>query len=74
MRTKKSNYNQIFGRELLRELGIQLDFQNISIGWQNINIPKKSKDYKTRTHFTIQDSKIVRNVTKILDANNENPI
>ena len=30
--TKKYNYNVIFGRDLLQELGIQLDFQNNFIG------------------------------------------
>ena len=62
----------IFGRDLLRELGIQLDFQNNFRGWQDINLPMKPMDCKRRTHFTIQD-KNVRNATKrikkILDAN-----
>ena len=31
---KKRNYYVIFGRDLLQELGIQLDFQNNFIGWQ----------------------------------------
>ena len=73
--TKKSNYDIIFGRDVLQELGIQLDFQNNFIGWQNINLPMKPMDCKMRTHFTNQDSKNIRNATKrikkILDANYE---
>ena len=73
MTTKKSNYNVIFGSDLLQELGIQLDFQNNGIGWKDINLPMKPVDCKMRTHFTNQDSKNVRNATKrvkkISDAN-----
>ena len=36
--TQKCNYNVIFGRDLRHKLGIQLDFQNKFIGWQNIVI------------------------------------
>ena len=75
MITKKSNYDMIFGRDLLRKLGIQLDFQNNFIGWQDINLSMKPMNCKMRTHFTIQDSKTVRDATrmikKILDANYE---
>ena len=71
--TKKSNYNVIFGRDLLQELRIQLDFQDNFTGWQDINLSMKPIDGKMRSHFTIQDSKNVRNGTKrikkILDAN-----
>ena len=73
--TKISNYNVIVGQNLLWELGIQLDFQNNAIRWQGFNLPMKPIDCKMRTHFTIQDSKNVRNtpkrIKKILDANYE---
>ena len=62
--TKISNYNVIFGRDLLRDLGIQLNFQNNLIGWQDINLPIKLIDCKMRTHFTVQDNKNLRNATK----------
>ena len=58
--SKKSNYNVIFGRDLLRELRIQLDFQNNFTGWKDINLPMKPVDLKMRTHITIQDSKNIR--------------
>ena len=41
VKTRKSNYDVIFGRKLLLELGIQLVFQNYFIVWQNINRPMK---------------------------------
>ena len=73
MATKISNYDVIFGRDLLQELGTQLDFQNKFIGWKDINLSIKPIVCKMRTHFTIQDCKNVRNATKriklILDAN-----
>ena len=69
---KICNYDVIFGRYLFQELGIQLDFQNDFIVWQDINLPVTPMDCKMRTHFTIQDSKNVRNVTnrrkKFIDA------
>ena len=71
--TKKINYYVIFGRDLLQELGIQLDFQNNFIEWKEINLLTKPIDCKMRTHFTIQNGKNVRNaskkIKKILDAN-----
>ena len=73
--TKKYNCDVIFGRNLLQELGIQLDFQNNFIGWKDINLSIKLVKCKMRIHFTIQDSKYVRNATKrikkILDANHK---
>ena len=42
--TPKFNYDVIFCRELFRELGIQLNFQNKFIGWQDINIHMKLID------------------------------
>ena len=73
--TKISNYDVIFGRDIHWEIGIQLDFQNNFIRWQDINLPMKAIDCKMRTHFTIQDSKSVRNaikrIKKILEGNYE---
>ena len=46
----KVNYNVIFGRDLLRELGINLDFQL----WKETKIPMKSIHCKIRANFAIQ--------------------
>ena len=38
--SQKSNYDVIFGRDLLRELEeINLDFQNNFVGWKDNKIP-----------------------------------
>ena len=58
--TRKSNYDVIFGKVLLQGLGIQLDFQNNIIEWQDINLHMKPLDCKMRTHLTIQNSKNVK--------------
>ena len=41
-----SNYDAIFGRDLLRELGINLDFQNNFVIWKETKIPMKSTNCK----------------------------
>ena len=64
--TKKSNTDVIFDSNLLRELGIQLDFQNNFTGWKDIYLPMNTIDNKIRIHFSIQDSKYVRNATKVV--------
>ena len=33
--SQKSNYDAIFGQDLLWELGINLDFQNNLVGWKD---------------------------------------
>ena len=73
--SQKSYYNIIFGPDLLRELGINLDFQNNFIGWKETKIPIKSMCCKVQTNFAIQDSKNIKSATngteKILDAKYE---
>ena len=56
---KKCDYNRFFVRDSLQKLGSQLDLQKNYISWQDLNLPM----CKMRTHFTIQDSKNVRNAT-----------
>ena len=57
---QKSNYVVMFGRDFLRELGINLDFQNNIVGGKETKVPMKSINYKMRTNFVIQESKKVR--------------
>ena len=47
--SQKSNYNVNFGRDLLWELKIYLDFQNNFVGWKETKIPMKSMNYKMST-------------------------
>jgi len=58
----KSNYDLIFGRDLLRELGINLNFKNNNITWRYIFIPMKAVDSLKKAHFAIQEPKSVQNV------------
>ena len=71
--TKNSNHDVNFGRDLLPELGIELEFPDDITRLPNINFPTKSINCKRRTHFIIHDSKNVRYTTKwikkILDVN-----
>ena len=46
VKAKKGNYNVIFGRDLLQELKIQLDFQNNFVRRQDITLPMKPVNYK----------------------------
>ena len=61
--SRKSNYNIIFGRDLLQEIGINLDFQNNFVDWKETKTPMKSIDCKMRTNFAIQGSKNIESAT-----------
>ena len=62
--SQNSNYNAIFGRNLLQDFGINLDFLNKFVGWKETNIPMKSINCKMKTNFIIQESKNIKSVTK----------
>ena len=59
----KSNNDFIFGRDLLRELGISLDSKNNMEAWQHIEIPTKPKDCTVEIHFAIEESANVKQAT-----------
>ena len=69
---QNSNYDIIFGRDILRELKIILDFNQNTVQREEITIPMKPRDCTQETHFAISDSKNVaqatRRIKKILDA------
>ena len=60
----ESNYDIIIGRNVLRELGIILDFANNKTIWKEIEIPMKPLDCRKIEHFSIRDSARVYNETK----------
>ena len=70
-----STYDLIFGRDLLRELNIVLNFSNNTVECNNIHINMKPRHCTPETNFAIQESKSVQNATmrmkKILDAKYE---
>ena len=69
---QKSAYDVIFGRKLLKELGIVLDFNQMVTIWNDVTIPMKDVNAEVKTHFFIRDSKHVnestKRIKKILDA------
>ena len=73
--SQKSNYHVIFGWDLLQELGINLDFQNKFVGWEESKISMKSINCKMKTNFTIQETKNIKSATNrikiILDSKYE---
>ena len=72
---QKNNYNVIFGRDLLQELGINLNFQNNFIGWKETKIHTKLINCIMRTNFATQERKIFKGATnrinQIFDAKYE---
>ena len=60
----ESNNDIIIGRNVLRELGIIVDFANHKIIWEEIEIPMKPLDCRKIEHFSIRDSARVQNETK----------
>jgi transposase InsO family protein len=69
---QESNYDIILGRDILRELGIKLDFSNNKIILEHSEISMKPLNCNVKEHFAIQDSKRVhaetKRIKKILDA------
>ena len=74
-------YDMIIGRDLMRELGIKLDFENDAIDYQNLSVPMSDVDeldkideISNEIHFAtgIQEpesaAEAVERVSKILDA------
>ena len=69
------NYDLIFGRDLLRELNIVLNFSNNTVECNDYHMDMKPRNCTAETNFAIQESESVRNATtrikKILDAKYE---
>ena len=69
---KLLNYDLIFGREILHELGIIFNFKNKTINWQEVSISTKPPNCTVKEFFVIKESHPVRIATKrikqILDA------
>jgi hypothetical protein len=72
--TKKTlaGYDIIIGRDLLKELGIVLDFKNETILWGDGEIPMKPRDATVETSFFINEpaglAEEADRMSKILDA------
>ena len=68
-------YDMIMGRDLLQELGININFKNMTLEWEDHAIEMKSVDATEQTSFAIADSAAVEGASsrlkKILDAKYE---
>ena len=69
------NYDMIMGRDLLQELGININFKNMTLEWDNNIIEMKSTEATEETSFAINDSPAVavasERLKRILDAKYE---
>ena len=70
-----SFYDMIMGRDMLRELGIQINLSTNSVTWDEVSIPLKPSNARIETDYHIDDSVAVKDATKrmkqILDAKYE---
>ena len=67
----KKQSSHYFFQNLIRDLGINFDFQNNFVCWKETNIPMKSIHCKLGTNFAIQESILkvqLNRIKKILDA------
>lgn len=72
---QKMSYDLIIGRDLMKELGIKIDFETDSVSWKNVVVPMKSVDATFETSYHVEDSDAIADATnriqKILDAKYE---
>ena len=65
----------IIGRDLLRELQINLHFDSLEIEWDDARVPMRDSDATIETSYHVHDSQAVDEATKrikeILDAKYE---
>jgi RNase H-like domain found in reverse transcriptase/Reverse transcriptase (RNA-dependent DNA polymerase)/Integrase zinc binding domain len=68
-------YDMIVGREILKELGITLNFKEETVEWDEVVIPMKPENAIPEKHFAIADSASLDDATEriksILDAKYE---
>ena len=69
------NYDMIIGRDLMTELGINLDFFHQKVKWQEAEIPMKMPNCTLNNSFYVQDSELLNSeadrIKQILDAKYE---
>ena len=65
-------YDMIVGRDLLQELGMNINFSTNSVEWEGATVPMKPHDANRETDLFVQDSKPVEDAVdrmkNILDA------
>ena len=60
---KLLNYNLILGRDILHELGINFNFENKTITWQEVSISMKAPKCTAKEFFIIKEIYPVQNLT-----------
>ena len=69
------NYDMILGRDILDELGFQIDFGSRTITWDEVSVPMKNIDSEFNDHYYGEDSGAVADelerIKRILDAKYE---
>ena len=70
--TQDSNYDTVLGRDILKKLGMILDFQNETVIWEEQEVSMKPSNYTITQHFSISDPVSIQAETermkKILSA------
>jgi predicted aspartyl protease len=59
-----ASYDMIIGRDLLQDLGIKMDFDDMTVNYQHVSIPMKPKDGTYEDSFFIQESISVQETTE----------
>jgi predicted aspartyl protease len=69
------SYDMIIGRDLLSELGININFKTNKVEWDDVSIPMKDIDATYSEAYYVEDSHIVNEsmerIKRILDAKYE---
>ena len=72
---QKMSYDLIIGRDLMKELGIKIDFETDTVHWNHAVVPMKSVNATFATSYHVKDSDAVADTTnriqRILDAKYE---
>jgi hypothetical protein len=71
----KSNYDMIIGNDVLALLGLKLNYEDMSVEWEQNSIPMRSVECTKPISFAIEDSPAIADATervkRILDAKYE---
>ena len=61
---QKSNYDMIIGRDVLTELGINLNFKDMTMQWDTAIVPMKPIDATIENSYAVEDSEAVKDATE----------
>lgn len=73
--TTESKYDMIISRDILQALGLNSNFKEMAIEWDDVSVPMKSIDCNLPKVFAIEESLVLNEATermkRILDAKYE---